>query len=495
MGDPHGVFAHLTAPSTPAYRAVLEAFAAAKERFVLQLRPEEVLAAADPGRRPGRDQLDAVLAQLVAWGNLVTTADNAERHTLEDFYRARFLYQLSRAGEAAEAALALFHEHLTRPGALQTAALADILDHLGRLGAALAHDQPDPAAVHQELAALMQRFASLAEQARAFLGGLQRSLSLRAGGVEDFLSYKEHLIGYLERFVGELTAAQGAVAARIAALEGAGVRAALALAARREVADAIAGGAEAEAVRVAHWNARWDGLTAWFTATPGRPSQAALLRQRTLAAIPDLLAALADLNDRRLARSDRVADLRTLARWFATTGCDDDAHRLWHAAFVLGPCRHLGGETVEAEGAPSWLDSPPLAISPRLRASGRSTAGASRAVVLDHGLAKDALRRRMAAEAAALRAARALIASGRARRLSDFLGLDERAFDLLLECLGAVLARRWDGHGVLIAHSADGSLAIRAEPLPDAPPVALPTATGTLHGPDLLLTISETWAA
>jgi len=59
---------------------------------------------------------------------------------------------------------------------------------------------------------------------------------------------------------------------------------------------------------------------------------------RTLAAIPDLLTALGDLNDRRLARSDRVADLRCLARWFAEAPDDDSAHRLWHAAFVLSPC-------------------------------------------------------------------------------------------------------------------------------------------------------------
>jgi hypothetical protein len=116
-------------------------------------------------------------------------------------------------------------------------------------------------------------------------------------------------------------------------------------------------------------------------------------------------------------------------------------------------------------------------------------------VVLDHGLAKAALRQRLAAEAEALRAARAAIASGRARRLSEFVGLDERAFDLLLECLGAVLARRWDAHATVSASSADGALRITAEPLPDAPPMHLPTATGVLSGPDLLLTISDGWAA
>jgi uncharacterized protein (TIGR02677 family) len=233
MSDLHAVFRHLAAPEAAAYRAVLRAFASAKERFVLQLRPDEVHAQAEPGERPGRAALDGVLAQLVAWGNLLVTADTAEVATLEDFYRARFLYQLSRSGEAAEVALAVFDEHLARPGALQFAALADILDHLARLATALEAVPVDAATVHQELGALMTRFASLAEQARAFLGGLQRAIDLRGGGVEDFLAYKEHLIGYLERFVSELAVAQGAVVARLEALGQAGIGAALDLAAGR----------------------------------------------------------------------------------------------------------------------------------------------------------------------------------------------------------------------------------------------------------------------
>ena len=49
------VFAHLTVTNTPAYRAVLEAFVAAKDRFVLQLRPDDIFVGADPEHRPGRD--------------------------------------------------------------------------------------------------------------------------------------------------------------------------------------------------------------------------------------------------------------------------------------------------------------------------------------------------------------------------------------------------------------------------------------------------------
>src|SRR5947209_13549139 len=37
--------------------------------------------------------------------------------------------------------------------------------------------------------------------------------------------------------------------------------------------------------------------------------------------------------DRRSGRSDRTADLRALARWFAEAEDDQAAHRLWRCAF------------------------------------------------------------------------------------------------------------------------------------------------------------------
>ena len=156
MSDAHAGFRHLAAPEAAAYRAVLRTFAAAKDSFVLQLRPDEVHAQADPALRPSRTALDGVLTQMATWGNLLVTGDTSEVATLEDFYRARFLYQLSRHGEAAEEALAVFEERIARPGALQAAALADILDHLARLAQALGVEPVDAATVHQELSALMR---------------------------------------------------------------------------------------------------------------------------------------------------------------------------------------------------------------------------------------------------------------------------------------------------------------------------------------------------
>lgn len=498
------VFAHLAADNAPAYRAVLEVFVSAKERFLLHLRPGELweeLSASRPGPVATVEALHLHLAQLVEWGNLLSTPDGGEVRTVEDFYKARFLYQLSREGEAAEAALAVFRERLEAPGELQTAALADIVDHLSALQTLLAAGGGDAARVHQTISQLFARFDGLAEQARRFLASLRRSLDLRAGGVDDFLAYKEHLVGYVERFLRELTATAGVIAQRLDDLEGAGVLQALERSADRELTDRLRQDETARCEAGERWRRRWAGLRSWFIGSPGRPPQSAELRAQTRAGLGVLLQALGNLHDARLRRSDRVADLRTLARWFAGAADDAAAHALFHQAFLLSPTRHLliDDQTLTArEEAPvppatSWLDDRPMRISPRLRRQGRLRAGpGQRAVVLDHSLAKAQIQARLAAEADALHRARALIATGWATRLSQFPRLDASAFAVLLDCLGAVLSVRCEAGALIEATSLDGSLRILGRPI--AGEAEVRSDDGRLLGPDLELTISEAWA-
>jgi uncharacterized protein (TIGR02677 family) len=100
--------------------------------------------------------------------------------TVEDFDRARYLYQLSREGEAAERALALYEAELGRRGELQAVALEDIRIRLRAL-----HDlpdNPDPAVVHSLLLELIGRLDSLAANASAFMSSLQRTLDMQETG-------------------------------------------------------------------------------------------------------------------------------------------------------------------------------------------------------------------------------------------------------------------------------------------------------------------------
>src|SRR5699024_1307717 len=111
---------HVSADKAPLYRAVLATFAAAKRQFRLHLRPDEVRAEALWSETvPSLEEVQQILAQLAEWGNLRAQADTARVATIEDFYRARFLYQLSRAGEAVETGLAAFAQALSRRAELQ----------------------------------------------------------------------------------------------------------------------------------------------------------------------------------------------------------------------------------------------------------------------------------------------------------------------------------------------------------------------------------------
>lgn len=92
------------------------------------------------------------------------------------------------------------------------------------------------------------------------------------------------------------------------------------------------------------------------------------------------------MNERRNGRSDRSADFRVLARWFADNAGDDAAHPLWRAAFALNPARHFRPQSGAGDGhlhlpvTTPYAAAPPVAIHLRLRAHGEVTRAGRRHV-------------------------------------------------------------------------------------------------------------------
>ncbi len=506
------IFAYATEPNARLYRAVLGAFVAAKERFRLHLRPAEVFAALRETPLHGEpielDAIEAALRQLSSpdWGNLESHPDTSLVATVEEFYRPRFLYRLTQRGAAAEQALALFETLSAQRGALQTAALADIRGLLAELAQLCACSEPDPGKLYLTLEALCGRFAQLTDQAQTFLSSLQRAIDLHGASLESFVAYKERLIDYLERFIHELLLSRLEIAEQIAQIETTGIERALKLISDRQLADALNPSEEEMLAAHAVWQRRWSGLREWFAGDLGMRSQAEELRRHALAAIPALLSALAGLHDRRTRKVDRSADLRTLARWFATAPTEADAHRLWRAAFGLHPARHLriDADTLQArDQAPvpastSFRDAPPLRIAPRLRSHGRVQRPGRPATVVDRTAAKERLRLSAEQEAAELLEAQRRLASGERLRLSDLsqrgpIGTVE--FRVLLELLGEALATRLPDGQYIETTSSDGLLIVRLEPVADASQAIIETSLGTLCGPDHFITIASALGA
>ncbi|TGB05616.1 TIGR02677 family protein [Streptomyces sp. MZ04] len=495
-------FTHLTVPHAALYRQVMGAFLAAKERFAVHLRPEDVRAALPPEGRPAdQEAVVKALDSLVEWGNLRADPDTARVTAVEDFYRKRFIYQLTQAGEAAERALSVYDEALGRRGELQTVALHDIVTQLRALLVISAAESPDPAKAHLALSALTGRFEALAENARAFMGSLQRTIDLHGVEVEVFLAYKDRLIQYLERFIQDLITLGSRIALLLGELEEHGrVDVLLGLAAAREAADASPDGADdARAEALARWRARWSGLAAWFVSADGRESQARLLRGRALGAIPQLLAVVRQLNERRAGRSDRSADFRTLALWFAEAPDDDARHRLWRSAFGLYPSRHLtvDAETLQARAARpvaasvSWAEAEPLHISPQLRRTGSYERRGRARKVTDRSAERRRLAEIAVKQAEEIAAARARLAAHGVMRLSELGELDPLAFGLFLQLLGDALSAWRPGTTTTVAAGNDGSMEIRLTALRDGTTAEIRTPGGVFRGPDHTVAITD----
>lgn len=494
------VFTYLTAEKADRYREVMRVFLHAKQRFVLHLRPADVME--DLVATSGESDMDAVralMAQLVAWGNLRADPDTAEVATVEEFYRARFLYQLTVEGEAAERAVLHFEELLIVPGELQTSALSDIQELLGELVRLAASDEPDTGKVHRSLVALTGRFEELTDRARTFITGLQRTVDLHGVDLDAFVAYKDRLIEYLERFVGDLVVAQARIAGLVADIDAAGSARLLNIAADRDLADRIEVTDDDRRAAEDRWAQRWSGLTSWFVAPIGGMAQADVLRARARRAIPALLQAVSQINERRVSRTDRPADLRTLARWFAECPTDADAHRLWRAAFGLTPARHLkvDGDTLDdrasqpVAAATSWLEAPPLQVSPQLRRTGQYVRRGRPASVIDRTADKQLLASQAHDEAVQLAAARAQLVTAGTVRLSELEDLDAGAFGLLLDLLGEALSVRVAPGGPVRVTSADGGLEIVLTPIPDGGQATITTDHGSLTGPDFAVAITD----
>jgi uncharacterized protein (TIGR02677 family) len=506
-GPTYGPFAYLSTPNAPTYRRVMRALMAEKERFTVHVRPEQVCAAlrSDGGGLLEEEAVSEALERLAdpTWGNLLAFPDSSRVTALEDFYRRRRLYQMSRPGEAAERALAQYDAALGTRGSLQSVALEDIVVLLTHLRDTVAEHQAgvpaDAARTHQALRSLRERFAELAENAVAFMGSIQRTIDLHDADVEAFLAYKEQLIEYLERFIHDLLTRGAAIAELLDSIPPAGVDFLATMAAEREATDAAPGEA-ATAVAAARevWQRQWAGLTDWFRSTPGRESEAKLLRARARAAIPALLAVVRSLHHAG-GRTDRTQDFLTLARWFAALPDDAGRHRLWRTAFGLTPVRHLSvtPETEDAwaaadlGNATAWAQAPAVLISPQLRRTGSYERRGKAIRVADRSEAKALLIARAREEAEQTAAARRRILTHGPRRLSAFGELDPEAFRLFIGLLGDALAAMGPGADTAQVHTSDGDLTVTLRRMSGAGIAVIRTSGGELSGPDHLVDIAS----
>ncbi|MDQ4131238.1 MAG: DUF2397 domain-containing protein, partial [Actinomycetota bacterium] len=125
-----------TEASAPLYGAILSVLVAAKERYQVQVRTEDI--ARDLAVN-GFDTatLTSALEQLKDWGAVTWTQDTSRVTRLEDFYRRRELWQLTAAGHAAYMSMIRVLGAAEQAGSLQRALFRDIRENLDALAGAV----------------------------------------------------------------------------------------------------------------------------------------------------------------------------------------------------------------------------------------------------------------------------------------------------------------------------------------------------------------------
>jgi uncharacterized protein (TIGR02677 family) len=487
--------AYVTAEKATLYRAIMRVFMESKERFALHLRPQEIIDSVqrtelqDP---PDQAEIESALEQLCEWGNLQTRPDTTDISTVEDFYKQRYSYHITNQGEAAERSLELFQANCRRSGELQTNTLLNIRSLLHELNRLSKQVEPDAGKIHRNLLEIRTSFENLTSRAQTFMTSLQRNIDLQKAQTEGFTADTQRLIDYVERFLSELVIAAEDVRHTMCEIEASGVEKLFSAAAENGLVDAFEKMPEDVARVVGEWRSHWNSLWRWFVPLPSYPSHAEILRARARTCITDLLGVITSVNDRRISRVDRSNDFRVLARWFAQAGSDAHAHRLWRAVFGLSTVRHLMVneatlDEYEVKDVPpntSWLDAPPLRVSPTLRTSGSYSRMGRLSRIIDRTAEKQKLATAAHHEAMRILSAQSRFAPGQRLRLSDLNQLETNAFEIFLDLLGeGVSAKVFPGDTAEVL-SNDGSLKVKLEPTGDGQVAVIQTPEGTFAGPD-----------
>jgi uncharacterized protein (TIGR02677 family) len=506
--DGQPLLRYSTVPEAPCYREIMQVFADAAAGYSSRLSPEDVRAALDARLGPDTGEAgDAVvslaevkdrLEQLWRWGNLSQDFDTARATSLESYERTAYVYDLTPGGEAAAEAISTLDEALRRVGGLQAVALRQIEEMLGLLLSELRSPTLDGARIYALCEDLHTRFRSLTANAALFMQKVNRLLAAPVLGTEDFALFKADTITYLNDFIGDLDTLAGHIRARLDALdqiEAAKLR--TALMAGEAASGQILLDAGADSITWAHLaETHLKGLADWFRGEAGARSGAGALYEKARAAVLGITRAAERIRESSSSPSSRSADLLNLAARFEA-GSDDDAHRLWHAAFGLSPSRHLG-TVLDDDAVPAtaswWESSSAVAVSRQLRAAGHTDYVRNARRVTDRSAAKLALAASArAAQQRAAGATHALTQLGVVSISEINARLGGPVDPVMLRLLASLVYRALQGRrrrdGTWHAASVDGTMQIDvAEPLPPRA-ARLEAATGTWTLPDFSICV------
>lgn len=437
--DARLLFRYLSVDEWQGYRMILGVFAGT---FFAEFTPDDVAASIGIDPDTARDRLES----LRRWGNLTVSSSVGNPSSLEDYYRRRNRYLITRQGQEVfdlvESVLAAADEI----GDVQAARLRDLHRALDAL-----HDQitgssedidaaGDLSAAVRTVFDIHERFTTELTKFFAELNEWQSRYDLNPEQVQFFagvlVDYVSEQLTEIERMIPPLSRRLEQILPRLDVLLPA---LDAGLAARVD----SAGLAGSVAVRRLQGTEAddWRHLAAWFAATPGKPSRLDQLTRQALAAVRTLTANVSRLSRLGVGAASRRSDFIRLAGFFDRAATVEEAHQIAAAAFGLGSSRRLGTPASDADDpvptATPWSEAPRAAVPVSLREHGDTVPRGSASPIRDRRREREHLeRKRKLQRVARERVAADLLACAAEDGRIHGARLSEESFSMLRELIG-----------------------------------------------------------
>ena len=447
--DPDGarlLFRYLGGEEWNEYRAILRVFA---DTFFAEFTPEDVAGRTDIDADTVRDRLES----LRRWGNLTVSSSVGNPSSLDDYYRRRHRYLITRSGQEVfdlvEGVLATAGEI----GDVQAGRLRDLHRALDAVLEHTASPAEMPPGASSRLADTVRTvfdvhdsFTTELTQFFAQLNEWQNRYDLTPDQVQVFAGVLVDYVGEqltdIERMAGPIGRSIELVLARLDDLLPA-LRSGLAA----RVEDAGLGSSMTVRKIKGTEGQDWQHLAAWFVRAPGRPSRLDQHTRQALAAVRTLTTNISRLARLGTGMSSRRSDLVRLAGFFDRAATAEAAHELASAAFGLGACRRLGTPAADADDpeptSTSWTDAPRATVPVSLRERGDTSTRGSASPMRDRSRELEMLRRRRELERVAReRTASELLACADEMGRIDGARLSRECFMMLRDLVSR------SGHGV-----------------------------------------------
>jgi len=457
------LFRYIVATEWADYRAIMSVFA---DTFFSEFTPEDVAARiAAPGHLLDTALVGERLESLRRWGNLTVSSAVGNPQSIQDYYRRRNRYLITRAGQEVHQ---LIEGVLTRVDAVtdvSTARLRLLIEALDRLLVIDVH-RVDPVALADAVGAVFDPHESFTAEITQLFAAINQWQSRYDLTPDELRFFATVLVGYIDERLSEIERAARPIGHRLADLaERFDVlveRVNKGLAGR--VAEAGLSGSVAVRHRAGSRLQDWQHLCSWFLHAPGRPSRIEALTREAIAAVRTLTLNLTRLSRAGMGSASRRADFLRLAQLF-DGAAPEDTHRLAVAAFGLSPANHYGVRSADADDPVpvniSWWNAPRAEVAVSIRERGETGARGRTSPMPDRTQQRALIQQRRVQERLA-------------RERADYELLDEPVLDgrrlspsalvRVQELIGRTMVRL--GTRALVAELVDGRMRCRIERTP-----------------------------